>query len=513
MGLIATLAIVYGKFIAIFSFMPLRWMVSFGLAITILFFGFVSKSPKRFFLFMLCLSLPIASRNFIGACTRVNFSGPPGFYTDFRDFPLAILYVFCISNVFIMKREKLRFSSFDWCFLALLLACILSIYNSRDFTLSLFMMFRLAVTYAMFYYMANFVSNISEVRTIIIALLLGAALECSLAFLQFIHGGTLGLGLLGEAQELLVYSGETMKSLRIAGTLRHPNAFSTYLGFIIPLGTMMLLCPIRKAYKAICITVVGMSLMALVLTLSRGGWLSLAVAMIVIMAGCLKAKMIKARALFPITMKVGLALFLLTAVFQGVLRDRLIHDDYDAAMTRVPLMQVATEIISSHPFIGIGINNYTEVHQEYDKTPERITSHIPNPVHNSYMLILAETGIVGIASFLIFVVLICSAGRKIILRSVEERFIACVAIGVLGGMTAFLVHILFEPMNLDTPAFAFFWLESGFLIALLRISKRTATTKETSMKFNSSTPLALDENHISGKKILHGSRLTSSSQV
>ena len=132
-------------------------------------------------------------------------------------------------------------------------------------------------------------------------------------------------------------------------------------------------------------------------------------------------------------------------------------------------MKLAINIIKEHPLLGIGINNYTEVMQSYDNLPERITSNIQNPVHNAYLLIQAEIGIIGLFFFLCFVILIYKKG--IVIIYCDDRFISCLAIGILAGFSGFLIQLLMMPPNMTSPSFLFFWTISGVIVAISYLSQ------------------------------------------
>jgi O-antigen ligase len=64
---------------------------------------------------------------------------------------------------------------------------------------------------------------------------------------------------------------------------------------------------------------------------------------------------------------------------------------------RVPLMQTALNMASDSPFVGVGINTYEL--RIYDFTPIDQRQKFEYVVHNKFLLTLAETGVLGFASF------------------------------------------------------------------------------------------------------------------
>ena len=74
--------------------------------------------------------------------------------------------------------------------------------------------------------------------------------------------------------------------------------------------------------------------------------------------------------------------FTICLFFKDLLSARIFSDDSGAAWSRIPLMKVALSMIEKHPFLGVGINNYTEVMHNYDNTKIGITTIVDYPVHN-----------------------------------------------------------------------------------------------------------------------------------
>ena len=72
---------------------------------------------------------------------------------------------------------------------------------------------------------------------------------------------------------------------------------------------------------------------------------------------------------------------------------------------RSDLWTVAWRMTEANPVEGVGLNNYPSVADEYLREPgavERADLIVDNPhvVHNAYLQLLAETGVIGLAIFL-----------------------------------------------------------------------------------------------------------------
>ena len=64
---------------------------------------------------------------------------------------------------------------------------------------------------------------------------------------------------------------------------------------------------------------------------------------------------------------------------------------------RSQLTQMAVSMIKDSPLTGVGLNNFTVVMDHYGLIPA--TTRFLQPVHNIYLLMLAETGILGFSGF------------------------------------------------------------------------------------------------------------------
>jgi O-antigen ligase len=65
---------------------------------------------------------------------------------------------------------------------------------------------------------------------------------------------------------------------------------------------------------------------------------------------------------------------------------------------RSQLANISLEIFKQHPLTGIGLNNFTAVMEHYGFITA--TTRFLQPVHNIYLLILSETGLIGFIGFL-----------------------------------------------------------------------------------------------------------------
>ena len=79
-------------------------------------------------------------------------------------------------------------------------------------------------------------------------------------------------------------------------------------------------------------------------------------------------------------------------------------------------------------------------------------------MHNIFLQIGAEMGIIGLVIFLWLILSIYREGLNYI--KLNQGLMVNIIIGLLGGITAFLIHGLFDAASIGSKLFLFLWLVS-----------------------------------------------------
>lgn len=116
-----------------------------------------------------------------------------------------------------------------------------------------------------------------------------------------------------------------------------------------------------------------------------------------------------------------------------------VTDENFAVVERLAHWEAALGMLNDHPLLGVGIGNYVPVYPAYALPGWR------DPLghaHNYYLHIAAETGLVGLAAYLV-VLIACFWNGWDTVRRVSGPDQA-VALGILGVLGAFAVHSVFD---------------------------------------------------------------------
>ncbi len=425
---------------------------------------------KAYYLILLVLSLPIGvdlNLHFQPSTFRRSIQG---FSLQLSQIPLAALYVIwgfrCLT-----QRLPLRVSTTGLIpLLAVFTSGTISVFLAKDPLFGAFDLFSLSAAIFLFIYAASEVQDLWEVRLVLFTLMTSVAIQGIIAIGQHLSGSTLGLEFFGASERFNTTPGLAALT-RVGGTLGHPNTLALFFDFLLPLGFSLLFCPMRKRLKLLLILVVGCGMIGLVVTLSRGGILSVGLALTIILfvrwrerTGLLRASLaVAAAGLLPLLVLFGPS---------NSLQERFFEHDYGSAYGRIPHMQVAFNIIRHKPFFGVGLNNYTEVARQYDHTPEQIVPLWNSPVHNLFLFVAGEIGLVGLGAFLLFLLAIVRTLLPAIRSS--DPSMASIGLGLLLGLLAFLSHSQVDYCNWSL--FGTLWFLLGLAVSVGRLASLPSVT-------------------------------------
>jgi O-antigen ligase len=202
-------------------------------------------------------------------------------------------------------------------------------------------------------------------------------------------------------------------------------------------------------------------LAALILTFTRASWLGfgLGIAYLVIAAG--RRGWLERRRLWTL---LGIGLLLTVALSPKILA-RVSEDHGVALNERWALVEMALRVIAGHPVTGVGAGAYPYVFRDY-LTPELADKWL-YVVHNVYMLRAAETGIPGLAAWLVFLV---AAFRMASPDKMAHPTAQRIALGWRAGLLALGWQMMWD-VSLGPAANSLLWFLCGLTVAARRIGR------------------------------------------
>ena len=285
------------------------------------------------------------------------------------------------------------------------------------------------------------------------------------AVAQTVTGRPLGLGL-GDNPDAVIVESLTsgVERLRPSGLFDHPIVYADFLLIGLPLlFAGFLFAQSRLARAGLGATIlVGAS--GLVLTLSRGAWISSAVATVLFVGLAWRQGLLAGRQARRI-LRTGAVVGLVALVaFAPRIIERLTSSVSGNLEVRFELNEIALRMIAAHPLRGVGLNNFLTVMEGYD--PKDVMEYFPATVHNLYLLEAAEAGLPALLLFVaLWTAIIVAAWRQ--LAAVQDPALRGLAVGLIAGLCGFLLSQVADFSHRIEPLHTLVWLHVGLLFGAL----------------------------------------------
>lgn len=432
----------------------------------------LSGNPRLFCLWGLVLAAPLElSKRFV---IKPHMGGESAFRIELVDFFIFALLFFILRDVARGARHGLRLPGFLiwWGMLAGLGVLTIALGPLR--TPPAHEVFRMIKVALLIIVVANEVVRAQQFRHVAAALLAGVALESCLALVQYAFGARLGLEALGEADqktlealaEATLRAGE--KVHRVGGLIGHANLLAAYLALLLPLGIALLFCKLRAHWKFLCAAAVLLGEAALIVTLSRSGWISfVAAGASVIILSCFHARMRRRYVVARIGIVV--ASVLIGAILFAPISTRLFKSDPGAVEVRIEWLGTAWKMIQTRPILGFGLNTYVFEQAPYTKEGsneglyERYGEYWP-VVHNVYAITWSEQGTVGFVIFLAMHAHFLYIGIRNL--KVRDDFLFAVNAGSICGIGAIMIDGMASFFLREPDCARQFWISVGLVYAV-----------------------------------------------
>jgi len=201
---------------------------------------------------------------------------------------------------------------------------------------------------------------------------------------------------------------------------------------------------------------------SIVLTFSRGIWLTLLIAIFLVFA--LGHKIIKKNWIFIVIIMI---ICLIPIIFNWesiITRFSSLQNIFSSVENsiewRKSLLRGSIKIFADNPIFGTGLNTFAFVYSLYQER----AGYFSINSHNYYLQLLTETGVVGFITFIVLALSILYLSFKAFFNS--EKLFKGISLGLLIGIISSLIHISVDIDWSIAVIPIMFWLEVGLLIAI-----------------------------------------------
>lgn len=312
-------------------------------------------------------------------------------------------------------------------------------------------------------------------RVFVAGLLAGLLLQSAIAIVQTARPAMIRLAFLGAAE----YSDDTGDAIpdvdigsttisgqtvyRPSGLLIHPNLLAAYFVLTLPLALAVTIVGKFRWERLLAAAAVAGTTIALYFSLSRSGWIGMAAALSI-------AAMLAGRwRLLALTrgMRAAIAVAMLACVVLITWKADRIYLRFtetakDAIDFRREYAVTAWRMAADHPLLGVGLNTFTDHVVQYN--PSGTSRLKAFPVHNAYLLELAETGFPGGLAFGGMVVAMIAATFRASRQSSAETRMLVLALAA--GIAGFWVTQLSDYFYRIPIMTSLVWSHAGLAIGL-----------------------------------------------
>ena len=268
------------------------------------------------------------------------------------------------------------------------------------------------------------INHVKDVMTLVYPLVVGVVVQGGVAVLQYFSNHSLGLKWLGESVLDPARSGipvvliDGVRHLRAHGTLPHANVLGGYLAVGLTLMWPLLFGSVKRFGQLAWWLVAGVGLVGLFLSLSRSAWVMLAVGGVLILIWLARRHSAKLWSSLKIGWPVMLTVLIIVLSQWQAIVPRLNSNpdliEQISVSSRIKQWGEFKEVYSQHALAGVGIGQYFLHIWQPDQADSwsyqigqggwsymtlKSLSYY-QPVHDVYLLALAELGPVGLGLWL-----------------------------------------------------------------------------------------------------------------
>lgn len=344
------------------------------------------------------------------------------------DVLLAVLLIFWVFN-FKFSTKSVKFQKSDYFLLAFLTISAISIKNSTNPMVSWFQWLKVVEFSVFYWYLSSYAFTKFGLYNSFLAIFAGGIFQSLIAMIQFLKQSSIGLKFFGESiinsdlsgiasfylpAQAGLPTGE--KIIRAYGTTPHPNVLAVYLFLAIFAFYFIYLysrlhsehSPLADNWDKATLIFYGILLFAFFATFSRTTifiwFISLCLGAIIIrlnrhyrlIFGTKESR----RRIKTILLISFCVLVIFSSFYLNEIRARLAISGEDQAI-ELRTFYASESLKTGLNLFGVGIGNF--VGWMVENSP-----HLPvyayQPVHNIYLLIYSETGILGILFFITFLI-------------------------------------------------------------------------------------------------------------
>lgn len=451
-GLSLLLGMVIGTFLLWAESLPLRYIALVLAAAAVVTVALVTGEVRRLILTAVLLDIPFSiDTNLFYNTGLASFGAIGGLSISITLVGLLMLYALWLADWLVGQRYRAAPVTRPWVSwsvwpLAYIALVWVSMIMAENVLLATFEVVLLTQMLLLFIYVVAHTQTRQDVYFILIVLVAGLLIEGVLIVM------VMGLG---RSIDLFVTNVDYDRG-RAGGTMGSPIIAAGYLYLLLAPTLTLLIARINRRLNWLAAAAFVLGSMALILTFSRAGWFAFFFSCGTVAFFCIRRGWLPSWVTF---LWVG-AVTILIILYQDAILTRLLSDDGGSAAARVPLMKMAWSMIQANP-LGVGANNYA-IHLHDFALADRAGVWLYT-VHNKYLLIWAETGLLSLLAFVGFLLITLKRGWRAWLQ--KDRIFSPLALGLAVAIIGNMIHMMVDIFH-SREVVALLWLNAALITSI-----------------------------------------------
>jgi len=341
---------------------------------------------------------------------------------------------------FLFHREDI----FLWLFLGWDIFSVLFAYDKQA---AWHMCADFVIPFIILYFLFKEELDFNKAGVILFVLFFSGIAVSIIGILEFIYKGNILYEHFFQNEYYRIY----LSRSRIMSTMMVPAVLGTYLMCCLTVSYYIITITKKRIYKLFVLIGSGLILIAILFTFTRTTWIAVLITAIFYFYNNNK-KILTVFMVFIFLLLGILALARLNPEINNRVRfDKMM--DYLAYGHRLKRFPLTAKMIREHPFVGVGLDNYRVVFDKY-YSPNKENDYSLKIPDNMYLMILGESGIVGLGLFILFIIDVIRRYLTALKnKDQNQRLLIRTLFVVFLGL---LIHMLsYELLYWTTPFFLF----------------------------------------------------------
>ncbi|MEO5693097.1 MAG: O-antigen ligase family protein [Usitatibacter sp.] len=443
-------------------------VIGFGVAAA------VSGNLRLFCLWAMIIAFPFDLSYRFGP-VFAKLGGEIAFRVDLPDIFCAALLAYLARDLWAGRLRGLRIPKVTFLWIAIGLMGVGAIVTGPWRMTAAHEVVRMMKITLFFIVLCNELRTPGRIMQVVLAIGVAIIIQSMAGIAQYAMGGGFGLEKLGESE--VVSADNVVKRhtvMRIGAFMIHPVIFATFLATLLPIALGMVLIRCGRSLRLLFALVILLGVPALILTLSRAGWLTFAITSVVLATLVMFRTKLRTKAIIPLALA-GVIVAAVGLAFVEPIMARVFQSNTESEKGRTEWAQDARRMMAVKPVFGFGMNSYAFAAPPYTRLGERgarefyekarfgKTRFVP-VVHNAYLQWRVEIGLIGWALHLaIFVMLLFMAWRNLRVHD-EQLFVVNAA--CFAGLIGYLVDLWFGNSLRQGSTLREFWVLAALICAI-----------------------------------------------